>query len=45
MGSHKKVWRKCSQGHVWEAFIYARAKENGTGCPVCDRKTKNNSNK
>ena len=34
-GSHKKVWWKCSAGHVWEAFVYARAKENGTGCPVC----------
>ena len=34
-GSHKKVWWECSAGHVWEAFIYARAKENGTGCPVC----------
>ena len=34
-GSHKKVWWECSAGHVWEAYIYARAKENGTGCPVC----------
>ena len=34
-GSHKKVWWECSEGHVWQAFVYARAKENGTGCPVC----------
>lgn len=34
-GSHKKVWWKCSAGHVWQAFIYARGRENGTGCPVC----------
>lgn len=34
-GTHKKVWWQCSQGHVWQAFVYARAKENGTGCPVC----------
>ena len=34
-GSHKKVFWKCSEGHVWEAFIFARSKENGTGCPVC----------
>ena len=34
-GTHKKVWWKCSQGHVWQARVYARAKENGTGCPVC----------
>ena len=34
-GSHKKVWWKCSAGHVWEAYVYARTKEKGTGCPVC----------
>lgn len=35
LGSNKKVWWQCSDGHVWQAFIYARAKQNGTGCPVC----------
>lgn len=35
LGSNKKVWWKCSEGHVWQAFIYARTKPNGTGCPVC----------
>ncbi|MBR2310757.1 MAG: zinc-ribbon domain-containing protein [Oscillospiraceae bacterium] len=35
LGSNKKVWWQCSEGHVWQAFIYARAKRNGTGCPVC----------
>lgn len=35
LGSNKKVWWQCSDGHVWQAFIYARAKKNGTGCPVC----------
>ena len=35
VGSNKKVWWRCHQGHVWQAAIYARAKENGTGCPVC----------
>ena len=34
-GSHKKVWWECSAGHVWEAYIYARAGGNTTGCPVC----------
>ncbi|MGM9632426.1 MAG: zinc-ribbon domain-containing protein [Eubacteriales bacterium] len=34
-GAHKKVWWKCSAGHVWQAYVYARSKENGTGCPVC----------
>ena len=40
-GSHKKVWWKCSAGHVWEARVYSRARENGTGCPVCNKSTKN----
>ena len=35
LGSNKKVWWQCREGHVWQAFIYARAKKNGTGCPVC----------
>ena len=35
LGSNKKVWWRCGEGHVWQAFIYARAKRNGTGCPVC----------
>ena len=35
LGSNKKVWWKCNDGHVWQAFIYARTKPNGTGCPVC----------
>lgn len=34
-GSGKKIWWQCSNGHEWEAFIYNRAKENGTGCPYC----------
>lgn len=33
----KKVWWKCSKGHVWEAMVYARTKKNGTNCPVCAR--------
>ena len=35
LGSNKKVWWQCSEGHVWQAYIYARTKPNGTGCPVC----------
>ena len=34
-GSHKRVWWQCREGHVWKAAVYARAKKNGTGCPVC----------
>ena len=35
LGSNKKVWWRCSEHHVWQAFIYARTKKNGTDCPVC----------
>lgn len=35
LGSNKKVWWQCSEGHVWRAFIYARSRPNGTGCPAC----------
>ena len=31
--SHKKVFWKCKNGHVWEAQIKSR--HMGTGCPVC----------
>ena len=34
-GSHKQVWWQCREGHVWKAVVFARAKKNGTGCPVC----------
>lgn len=35
LGSNKKVWWQCNEGHVWQAYIYARTKAKGTGCPVC----------
>ena len=41
LGSNKKVWWCCSDHHVWEAYVYARTKFNGTGCPVCAGVTKN----
>ncbi len=34
-GSKKKVWWKCSEGHVWKAVIYSRAASQKCGCPVC----------
>ena len=34
-GSQRKVWWQCSQGHVWKAIIYSRAKGRKHGCPVC----------
>lgn len=39
-GAHRKVFWKCGEGHVWEAYIFARSKENGTGCPVCAGRVK-----
>ncbi len=35
LGSNKKVWWKCSNGHTWEASVSHRA--NGRGCPYCSR--------
>ena len=34
-GSHKKVWWRCSENHVWKAVVYARTGANHCGCPVC----------
>lgn len=34
LGSHKKVWWKCSKGHEWEAEVCYRSK--GYGCPYCN---------
>lgn len=45
LGSNKKVWWQCGAGHVWQAFIYARAKPNGTGCPICAGRTKQRGNR
>ena len=33
IGSGKKIWWKCSNGHEWEASIQCR--KRGTGCPFC----------
>ena len=35
LGSNKKVWWHCREGHVWKAAIYSRTRKKGTGCPVC----------
>lgn len=33
VGSGKKVWWKCPEGHSWQAEIYRRSA--GSGCPFC----------
>ena len=44
LGSNKKVWWSCSEGHVWQAFIYARTRAKGSGCPVCTGMVKQRRN-
>lgn len=44
-GSNKKVWWRCREHHVWQAYIYARAKPNGTDCPVCAGVAKSRRNR
>ncbi len=34
-GSSRKVWWRCTRGHVWEAAVFSRAA--GSGCPKCNR--------
>lgn len=35
LGSNKKVWWQCRDGHIWRAAIYSRTRKKGAGCPVC----------
>ena len=35
LGSNKKVWWQCNDGHVWQAVVYSRTRRKGAGCPVC----------
>ena len=39
-GSHKKVWWRCSDGHVWKAVIFSRTRHQRCGCPVCAGRVK-----
>ena len=41
LGSNKKVWWCCSENHVWEARVYSRTRNKGSGCPVCAEVVKN----
>ena len=38
LGSNKKIWWQCSEGHEWRATVVERTK--GRGCPICSRKSK-----
>lgn len=35
LGSHKKIWWQCQEGHVWKAVVHSRAGPKKCGCPVC----------
>ena len=35
VGSRRKVWWECDQGHVWQAAIYSRTGPKKCGCPIC----------
>ncbi len=39
-GSHKKVWWRCAEGHIWRAVIFTRARGAYCGCPVCAGRVK-----
>jgi hypothetical protein len=40
IGSNKRVWWQCQEGHVWKAVVYARVGTQKTGCPVCTGKVR-----
>lgn len=40
VGSTKKVWWQCSEGHVWCTCVYSRSGKKKTGCPVCSGRFK-----
>lgn len=35
IGSHRKVWWECPNGHIWKAVIHSRASGAKCGCPIC----------
>lgn len=35
LGSNKKVWWQCEEGHVWQAVVYSRCGKQKCGCPIC----------
>lgn len=40
VGSARKVWWQCAEGHVWKALIYSRTGAGKCGCPACAGKVK-----
>ena len=40
VGSRRKVWWQCADGHVWQSVVYSRTGPMKCGCPVCAGKVK-----
>lgn len=35
IGTQKKVWWQCLEGHVWQAIVFSRTGAKKCGCPIC----------
>ena len=40
VGSARKVWWQCGEGHVWQAVIHSRTGKGKCGCPACAGRVK-----
>ena len=40
VGSRKKVWWQCPDGHIWRTSVYSRSGARKHGCPVCSGNVK-----
>lgn len=40
VGSAKRAWWRCADGHIWKAVIYSRTGSQKCGCPVCSGKVR-----
>lgn len=44
VGSSRRVWWQCADGHVWKAIIHSRTGAKKCGCPVCAGRVKKTRN-
>lgn len=35
---HEKVWWRCEKGHSYQAAVFSRTRNKGSGCPYCSGK-------
>ena len=45
VGTNKRVWWLCKQGHEWKAVVNSRTPPLGRGCRVCDGQTVTDANR